>query len=99
MFNRLYHSPYGFFLAVGFVLMQIACAAPVTSPDQLDCAPQAKTDVISSPFLSVLMKSQERKVRTYMDASPESSVISGFLGSDQYSQGEETPPSIEGLVI
>jgi hypothetical protein len=88
MFNRLYHSPYGFFLAVGFVLMQIACAAPVTSPDQLDCAPQAKTDVISSPFLSVLMKSQERKVRTYMDASPESSVISGFLGSDWPAQCE-----------
>jgi endonuclease/exonuclease/phosphatase family metal-dependent hydrolase len=54
MFNRLYYSPCRLFLTMGFVFIQVACAAPVTSSDQLDCAPQTKTDVISSPFLSVL---------------------------------------------
>jgi len=34
-----------------------------------------------------------------MDASPESSVILGFLGSDRSFQGEQAPPSPEGLVV
>jgi endonuclease/exonuclease/phosphatase family metal-dependent hydrolase len=54
MINRLYQFPYKLFLTVGFVFMQVACAAPVTSPDQVNCAPQANTNVITSPLLSVL---------------------------------------------
>ena len=54
MFNRPYHCPFRLFLTLGFVLTQVACAAPVTSPDQLDCAPQTQTNIINSPFLSVL---------------------------------------------
>jgi len=34
-----------------------------------------------------------------MDASPESSVISGPLGLDRSSQGEQAPPSPEGLAV
>ena len=34
-----------------------------------------------------------------MDASSESSVISGFLGSGQPIRGERIPPSFEGRVV
>jgi len=34
-----------------------------------------------------------------MDASPHSSIISGFLSSGQSLQGDLTPPSCEGLMI
>ena len=34
-----------------------------------------------------------------MDASPESTVILGFPGSDQSFKDEKTPPSSEGLVV
>ena len=34
-----------------------------------------------------------------MDAAAESTVISGFLGSDRASQGKRTPPSSEGSAV
>ena len=43
-------------------------------------------------------KRLRKRLRTYMDAAPESSVISSFLDSDRFSRSEQVPPSFEGLV-
>ena len=54
MLNHQYHCALRLFLAISLILIQVACAAPVTGPDQVDCAPGTNSNVITSPFLSVL---------------------------------------------
>ena len=54
MINQLFYTPFKFLIPVSLMLAQISCAMPVATSGPVNCKTQVQSDVITSPFLSVL---------------------------------------------